>query len=90
MLELNTIYFDTKNKYDILYKEMNIETSAKNNVVVIKLILFVMFISSISLVGLFVSDIYFSIWVCSLMENHGIRIADRKWVLLAKMGLYCV
>ena len=35
VLELNTSYFDTKNKYDILYKEMNIETSAKNNIAII-------------------------------------------------------
>ena len=34
VLELNTSYFDTKNKYDILYKEMNIETSAKNNIAI--------------------------------------------------------
>ena len=34
VLELKTIYFDTKNKYDILYKEMNIEKSAKNNMLI--------------------------------------------------------
>ena len=39
VLELKTSYFDTKNKYDILYKEMNIEKSAKNNVVIVLLLL---------------------------------------------------
>lgn len=31
VLELNTLYFDTKNKYDILYKNMNIEKATKSN-----------------------------------------------------------
>ena len=31
VLELKTMYYETKNKYDVLYKEMNIEKSAKNN-----------------------------------------------------------
>ena len=34
VLELRPLYFDTKNKYDILYKEMNIEKSAKNNMLI--------------------------------------------------------
>ncbi len=32
------MYFDTKNKYDILYKEMNIEKSAKNNAFIVLLL----------------------------------------------------
>ena len=39
VLELKTIFFDTKNKYDILYKEMNIEKSAKNNMLIVLLLL---------------------------------------------------
>ena len=39
VLELNSIYFDTKNKYDVLYKEMNIEKTAKNNVAIIALVI---------------------------------------------------
>ena len=39
VLELKTTYYDTKNKYDILYKEMNIEKSAKNNMVIVLLLL---------------------------------------------------
>jgi len=38
VLELKTMYFDTKNKYDILYKEMNIEKSAKNNMLIVLLL----------------------------------------------------
>ena len=39
VLELKSMYFDTKNKYDILYKEMNIEKSAKNNMLIVLLLL---------------------------------------------------
>ena len=39
VLELKNMYFDTKNKYDILYKEMNIEKSAKNNAFIVLLLL---------------------------------------------------
>ena len=39
VLELKNMYFDTKNKYDILYKEMNIEKSAKNNACIVLLLL---------------------------------------------------
>ena len=39
VLELKNMYFDTKNKYDILYKEMNIEKSAKNNALIVLLLL---------------------------------------------------
>lgn len=34
ILELNEMYYDTKNKYDILYKELNIEKSIKVNIVI--------------------------------------------------------
>ena len=49
VLELNTIYFDTKNKYDILYKEMNIEKSAKNNMLIAVLLLFAVILNVISI-----------------------------------------
>ena len=43
VLELDNTYFDTKNKFDVLYKEMNIEKNIKNNVF-IALLLFVSFV----------------------------------------------
>ena len=39
VLEINNIYFDTKNKYDILYKELNIEKNSKTNVLIVILLL---------------------------------------------------
>ena len=50
--ELNTIYFDTKNKYDILYKEMNIETSAKNNVAITIILIITLIINAINIIFL--------------------------------------
>ena len=52
ILELNTIYFDTKNKYDILYKEMNIEKSAKNNVVIKIILIITLIINAINILFL--------------------------------------
>ena len=52
VLELNTIYFDTKNKYDILYKEMNIEKSAKNNTLITILLFVTIIINAISILFL--------------------------------------
>ena len=52
VLELNTIYFDTKNKYDILYKEMNIETSAKNNVAITIILIITLIINAINIIFL--------------------------------------
>ena len=52
VLELNTIYFDTKNKYDVLYKEMNIERSAKNNVVITILLVITLIINAINILFL--------------------------------------
>jgi len=49
VLELKTIYFDTKNKYDILYKEMNIEKSAKNNTMIVILLLAAVMINVINI-----------------------------------------
>ena len=52
VLELNTIYFDTKNKYDILYKEMNIEKSAKNNVMIKIILIITLIINVINIIFL--------------------------------------
>lgn len=52
IFELNTIYFDTKNKYDILYKEMNIETSAKNNVAITAILIITLIINIINILFL--------------------------------------
>lgn len=49
VLDLKTIYIDTKNKYDILYKEMNIEKSAKNNVLIALLLLLTLIINVINI-----------------------------------------
>ena len=46
ILELDNIYFDTKNKFDIFYKEMNIEKNTNNNILVVML-LFASFIINI-------------------------------------------
>ena len=43
---IDNIYFDTKNKFDILYKEMNIEKNTNNNILVVML-LFASFIINI-------------------------------------------
>ena len=49
VLELNQIYFDTKNKFDILYKEMNIEKSARNNMLIAILLLLAVILNVISI-----------------------------------------
>lgn len=49
VLELKTIYFDTKNKYDILYKEMNIEKSARNNIMIVVLLLSALILNIINI-----------------------------------------
>ncbi len=52
VLELNSSYFDTKNKYDVLYKEMNIEKTAKNNVAIIAILLVTLIINLINILFL--------------------------------------
>ena len=52
VLELNLLYFDTKNKYDILYKEMNIEKSAKNNAIITILLVITLIINAINIIFL--------------------------------------
>lgn len=49
VLELNEMYFDTKNKYDVLYKEMNIEKSAKNNMIIALLLLSALILNIINI-----------------------------------------
>jgi len=52
VLELKTIYFDTKNKYDILYKELNIEKTAKNNMFIVILLVAALAINMINILFL--------------------------------------
>ena len=52
VLELNNLYYDTKNKYDILYKELNIEKSAKTNVGIIILLVITLIINAINIMYL--------------------------------------
>ena len=52
ILELNTVYYETKNKYDILYKEMNIEKSAKNNVAITIILIITLIINAINILFL--------------------------------------
>ena len=49
VLELKTIYFDAKNKYDILYKEMNIEKSARNNMLIVLLLVVALAVNIINI-----------------------------------------
>jgi len=49
VLDLKSMYFDTKNKYDILYKEMNIEKSARNNKLIVLLLLAALAINIINI-----------------------------------------
>ena len=49
ILELRGTYLDTKNKYDILYKEMNIEKSAKNNMMTVLLLVIALILNIINI-----------------------------------------
>ncbi len=53
VLELNSLYFETKNKYDILYKELNIEKNNKINVAVSALLIVALIINAISILLIF-------------------------------------
>lgn len=50
VLELNEMYFDTKNKYDILYKELNIEKNTKVNIIISILLVITLIINGINVV----------------------------------------
>lgn len=52
ILGLSSLYEDTKNKYDVLYKEMNIEKTAKNNVAIIIILLVTLIINLINILFL--------------------------------------
>ena len=52
VLELKKTYIETKNKYDILYKEMNLEKTAKNNVAIIAILLVTLVINLINILFL--------------------------------------
>ena len=49
VLELNPIYFDTKNKYDILYKELNIEKNTRINIAVVVLLVIALGINALTI-----------------------------------------
>ena len=53
VLELNSLYFETKNKYDILYTELNIEKNNKINVAVSALLIVALIINAISILLIF-------------------------------------
>lgn len=50
VLELDNIYYDTKNKYDVLYKEMNIEKSVKNNAIIAAILVIALIINTIDII----------------------------------------
>lgn len=50
VLELDAIFFDTKNKYDILYKELNIEKNTKTNVIIVILLLITLIINTLNII----------------------------------------
>ncbi len=49
VLELKSSYLDAKNKYDILYKEKNIEKSARNNMIIVLLLLITLVMNIINI-----------------------------------------
>ena len=54
VLELDNLYLETKNKYDVLYKEMNIEKNTKSNRIIIAILtasLIVSILNFIALIG---------------------------------------
>lgn len=48
VLELDSIYFEVKNKYDVLYKEMNIEKTAKTNKIIAIILVTSLFINIVN------------------------------------------
>ena len=50
VLELDNIYYDAKNKYDVLYKEMNIEKSVKNNAIIAAILVIALIINTIDII----------------------------------------
>lgn len=50
VLELDELYFDTKNKFDILYKELNIEKNTKANIIIVLLLLITLIFNIINFI----------------------------------------
>ena len=50
VLELDSIFYDPKNKYDILYKELNIEKNAKTNIVIAILLIITLIINTLNII----------------------------------------
>ena len=50
VLELDRIYFETKNKYDVLYKELNIEKNTKVNIAITVLLVITLIVNALSII----------------------------------------
>jgi len=52
VLELDNLYLETKNKYDVLYKEMNIEKNASSNRAIIIMLVVALILSALNFMSL--------------------------------------
>ena len=52
VLELDNLYLETKNKYDVLYKEMNIENNTKANRIIISILITSLIFSILNFIAL--------------------------------------
>jgi len=52
VLELDKLYLEAKNKYDVLYKEMNIEKNTNANRVIITILIISLIISLLNFMAL--------------------------------------
>ena len=52
ILELDNMFYDTKNKYDILYKDLNIEKNSRNNILILIFLLVGFVINAINIIYL--------------------------------------
>lgn len=52
VLELYPLYFDTKNKYDVLYKELNIEKNTKINTMIVILLVITLCLNAFTIISL--------------------------------------
>jgi hypothetical protein len=48
VLELDKTYFEVKNKYDVFYKELNIEKNAKSNTIIVLILIILLIINLIN------------------------------------------
>lgn len=52
VLELYPLYFDTKNKYDVLYKELNIEKNTRINITIAILLIITLCVNGLTIISL--------------------------------------